>query len=226
MQQYASRFNAVEINSSFYRDHKVTTYQAWRDSVPENFCFSVKLSREITHMQRLQRGEKRLRETLVPILYLNQKMGCLLVQTPPSLHYNRGHAHDFLEELRDSYQGPVAMETRHITWCKPEVDELFRQFLVSRVIADPDPYKKAYELMACGEEFNNTVYYRLHGSPEVYKSNYEPERLLYYAQEIQSHVGEGRKVWCVFDNTTYGFAMENAALLKSSLEMRSGELSI
>lgn len=87
LQRYAARFNAVEINSSFYRPHLPKTYQRWAESVPPGFRFSVKLPKRITHALRLQHCEAALDEFLGQCLHLGEKLGCLLVQLPPSLRY-------------------------------------------------------------------------------------------------------------------------------------------
>ncbi|MFP3449077.1 DUF72 domain-containing protein, partial [Pseudomonas sp. SIMBA_067] len=77
LQRYASRFNAVEINSSFYRAHQPKTYERWAQSVPASFRFSVKVPKRITHELRLQRCETALDEFLEQCLHLGEKLGCL-----------------------------------------------------------------------------------------------------------------------------------------------------
>ena len=109
MQRYAARFNAVEINSSFYRPHQTATYSRWAASVPEHFRFSVKLPKTITHQQRLAGCAGLLDDFLAQAGGLGEKLGCLLVQLPPSLAFDTAVAQEFLRALRQRHGGPVAL---------------------------------------------------------------------------------------------------------------------
>lgn len=203
--RYSGLLNAVEINSSFYRDHRPATYERWRDSVPEGFLFSVKLSREFTHVQRLRKGEKSLHETLAAVRGLGNRLGPLLVQLPPGLKFASADAAGFFAELRDEYGGAVVLEPRHMSWNAPAALDLQRQFGLSRVQADPEPYPGANILPA-----EDVIYHRLHGSPEIYRSLYTAERISHCARRLRETAGTGRQAWCIFDNTTYGHATMNA----------------
>lgn len=112
MQRYASRFNAVEINSSFYRPHLSKTYERWAQSVPSTFRFSVKVPKRITHELRLQRCETALDEFLEHSLQLREKLGCLLIQLPPSLSYEPAIASAFLRRYANALPAP---------WCLSRV---------------------------------------------------------------------------------------------------------
>jgi uncharacterized protein YecE (DUF72 family) len=84
LQRYSGRLNAVEINSSFYRPHRRATYLRWSETVPANFRFSVKMPRSITHDARLVAAGQRLNRFFDEISALEQKLGCVLIQLPPS----------------------------------------------------------------------------------------------------------------------------------------------
>ena len=114
--RYAARFPAVEINSSFYRPHRPATYARWAESVPEDFRFSVKVPKAITHTARLADAEALLDAFLAEASALGAKLGCLLVQLPPSLAFDEETAGAFFRALRERYEGPVACEPRHPTW--------------------------------------------------------------------------------------------------------------
>ena len=88
LQRYTARFSAVEINSSFYRPHKSSTYARWADSVPPTFRFAVKVPKEITHTRRLVDIEAMLEEFLAQASCLGNRLGCLLMQLPPTLGYS------------------------------------------------------------------------------------------------------------------------------------------
>ena len=92
MQRYATRVNCVEINSSFYRPHNCATYQRRAGSVPADFRFSAKLPRAITHERRLVACEPLIAEFIGQAQGLGPRLGCLLVQLPPSLMFNATEA--------------------------------------------------------------------------------------------------------------------------------------
>src|SRR5688500_13574945 len=89
LERYAARLNCTEINASFYRPHKPATYAGWAESVPGDFRFSVKTPQEITHDLRLKGAGKPLASFLKGIAPLGRKLGCLLVQLPPSLVFEK-----------------------------------------------------------------------------------------------------------------------------------------
>ena len=116
LQRYAARFDCVEINSSFYRPHRRQTYARWADSVPPGFRFSVKVPKQITHELRLQNCEQALDEFLGQCEGLADRLGCLLVQLPPSLAFEPASAEAFFVALRQRFAGDVVLEPRHESW--------------------------------------------------------------------------------------------------------------
>lgn len=203
LERYASRFSAVEINSSFHRPHRVTTYARWSASVPADFRFSVKIPKTITHGLRLQGADILLDTFLTESAGLGDRLGCLLVQLPPSLSFELGVARAFFSALRSRTPAPVACEPRHASWFTAEAEELLIESEVARVAADPA------RVPAAGEPggWPGLVYYRLHGSPRIYYSAYEEEYL--DALAIRLNAAE-RPAWCIFDNTVLGAATRNA----------------
>ncbi|MFL6717875.1 MAG: DUF72 domain-containing protein, partial [Burkholderiaceae bacterium] len=130
LERYARIFPSVEINSSFYRPHKPSTYARWRDSVPPGFRFSLKLPKEITH-------ERRLRDIAEPVAVfldaagqLADRFGCLLVQMPPSLAFDEAAATALFASLRDRLQTGIACEPRHQSWFGEEATALLARFQV------------------------------------------------------------------------------------------------
>lgn len=212
--RYATRFNAVEINSSFYRRHRAATYARWASSVPETFRFSVKIPKAITHAAKLTEPDAALDEFLGDVSALGVTLGCLLVQLPPSLQLDVGVAAAFFAALRDRFAGPVALEPRHVTWGSPEADALLAHFRIARVAADPP---KLPDGMRPGG-WPGLVYYRMHGSPRTYYSTYDDEQLAALAADVNSYVGADIPVWCIFDNTALGAATANALELRRLLE--------
>jgi len=116
LQRYAGEFSCVEVNSSFHRPHRPSTYARWADSVPSSFQFSVKIPKSITHRHRLVQCDRLFEEFVSQVSWLGSRMGCLLVQLPPSLSFELTTIRSFLRGLRNQYVGPVALEPRHRSW--------------------------------------------------------------------------------------------------------------
>ncbi|UQA60930.1 DUF72 domain-containing protein [Polyangium aurulentum] len=203
--RYARVLSTVEINSSFYRPHRPSTYARWAASVPEGFVFSVKVPKEITHSRRLVDPEEPLDRFLAEARSLGDKLGPLLVQLPPSLKMDPAVAGTFLTMLRDKHPGPVALEARHASWFSPEVEALLVAHRVARVGADPAPVPGAEKPAG----FSGLVYVRLHGSPRIYHSAYEPAFLDDMARRLLQR-SPSASVHCIFDNTASGAAPVDA----------------
>ena len=208
LERYAAVLPAVEINTSFYRPHRPATYARWRDSVPASFRFAVKIPKAITHERRLQEVDAALVAFLDEAGHLGDKLGCLLVQLPPSLRYDSGIAQQFFASLRNLTDVSVACEARHATWFSREAGEMLREFDVVQVKADPQ-----VALLPASSACESLVYLRLHGSPRIYHSPYDEAFLDRLAVEIRGYLCAGKKVWCVFDNTASGAAQPNALSL-------------
>ena len=213
LERYASRLTAVEINSSFYRPHRPTTYGRWGGCVPGEFRFSVKVPRAITHERRLAAADDLLDAFLAEATCLGPRLGCLLVQLPPSLAFDPTVAGAFLAALRERHAGPVAIEPRHPTWFDDVATRLIVEHRVARVAADPARVLAAGEPGGHGEP----VYYRLHGSPRMYYSNYDDAYLDTLAERLRAAADEASAGWCIFDNTALDCAMPNALGLMDRL---------
>lgn len=204
LERYADRFNAVEINSSFYRPHRSATYARWAASVPAAFRFAVKVPREITHRRRLNEPDEPLDRFLGEATHLGDKLGPLLVQLPPSLKFDADVAKAFFSALRKRFAGEVVCEPRHPTWFVPPVEKLLVRFHVARVAADPAVVPAAAEPGG----WHGLVYHRLHGTPKIYYSDYPSEYRTALAERLLREAGTC-PVWCIFDNTADGHATVN-----------------
>ncbi|WP_332847087.1 DUF72 domain-containing protein [Pseudomonas lactucae] len=207
LQRYASRFNAVEINSSFYRPHLPKTYARWGQCVPPGFRFSVKVPKRITHELRLQQCETALDEFLEQCLALREHLGCLLVQLPPSLRYEPASACVFFSALRERFAGHVVLEPRHASWLAAQ--SMLQDLHIGRVAADPPVIDAA---PTCAG-WQGVRYWRLHGSPRIYHSAYGPERVQAFARQLEQSAAAGIATWCLFDNTASGHAVADALYL-------------
>lgn len=204
---YATRFDAVEINSSFYRPHRRATYERWADSVPARFRFSAKLPRQATHEAGLRGAGPMLDAFIGQVGGLGDKLGALLVQLPPRLAFDAAVAARFFAMLARRTEAAVVCEPRHRSWFEPRAEELLRRHGVQRAGVDPAvPLPAA----AAPSPHGALRYWRWHGSPRVYYSAYEPERLRAMAAAARAGAGGGAETWCIFDNTAAGHAVADA----------------
>jgi uncharacterized protein YecE (DUF72 family) len=213
LERYAGRFSAVEINSSFYRPHRHSTYERWAAAVPNDFAFAVKAPREITHHRRLTDIEAILDVFLTEVTGLGEKSGPLLFQLPPNLAFDLKTVRSFLATLRARFDGVVVCEPRHADWFVTSAEDLLTEFRIARAAVDPACVPTAAEPGG----WNDLAYFRLHGSPRVYYSEYGPDRIARLAQQL-ARAGAGRSpVWCIFDNTATGAATADALAFVETL---------
>jgi uncharacterized protein YecE (DUF72 family) len=206
LERYARRLPAVEINSSFYRPHRPSTYARWAAGVPPGFRFSVKLPREITHERGLVEVAEPMDRFLGEVAALGDRLGPLLIQLPPSLRYDEAVVKRFLSGLRACFGGGLACEPRHPSWFADGAEATLSAFHVARVAADPAVVPRAAEPGG----WPGLVYYRLHGSPKVYYSAYAVPDIEAVAQKLRGAGSAARERWCIFDNTALGEATRNA----------------
>ena len=208
--RYAAVFRCVEITSSFYRPHRRGTYERWAASVPAEFAFAVKLPRTITHERRLVDAAEPLEQFLEETAGLGDKRGVVLVQLPPRFAYDAEVVSSFVSALRARYAGAVAWEPRHPTWFTGEADAVLADAGIARVAADPAVVPAAAEPGGA----RTFAYVRWHGSPHVYTSSYDEERLAALAARVHAE----REAWCIFDNTRLGAATGDALRLAEVVE--------
>lgn len=211
--RYATRFDAVEINSSFYRPHATATYARWAAQVPPDFRFSVKLPKAITHEAALRGCGPQLTRFAEETAGLGRRLGGVLVQLPPSLVFDARVADTFFAMLRRRFACAVACEPRHPSWFLPSVDALWRRHAVARVAADPARVPEAAQPGGAGR----MAYFRWHGSPRMYYDAYDDARLQALAATVRATATARRAAWVIFDNTAGGHALADAARLQSLL---------
>lgn len=214
LERYARVFSGVEINSSFYRPHRRTTYERWAASTPADFRFAVKAPRLITHERRLADAAEPLARFFDEIAGLGEKLGPVLIQLPPSLAFDE-IAGRFLAGWRRRYSGPTALEPRHRSWFTQEVEARLVDARIARVAADPAVVPEAGRPGG----WPDLVYLRLHGSPVMYDSAYDDAALADAAAMLEARAGAA-EAWCVFDNTRLGAAATDGLRLMERLRPR------
>jgi uncharacterized protein YecE (DUF72 family) len=214
LEQYAQLLNAAEINSSFHRHHRRQTYERWASCVPADFRFSVKVPRALTHEGRLTLAPEVLERFLEEVGGLGIKLGALLVQLPPSLSFDARVVGRFLRGLRRRIGVALACEPRHASWGTQRADDLLVDCAVTRVAADPAPWPGA----DAPGGWRGLAYFRWHGQPRKYYSDYDEDRLAHLRQQLDAAAEEGaRERWSIFDNTASGCALGNALAVRSAL---------
>ena len=209
LERYATRFAVAEINSSFHRSHRASTWERWRESVPDSFRFSVKVPKLITHQRKLVACEEALDDFVGETGALGPKLAVLLVQLPPKLAFDAAVAEPFFAALADRSRAAIACEPRHPSWFGDEADALLAERRVARAAADPGICEQA----ARPGGWRGLSYWRLHGSPVMYRSSYA-DRIAAYAEGLRAEHEAGRETWCIFDNTASSAATGDALALQ------------
>jgi uncharacterized protein YecE (DUF72 family) len=204
LERYGSLMNAAEINSSFHRSHQRKTYERWAATVPGDFRFSIKMPKTITHELRLKGCGDLIARFFEESAGLGTKLHVVLVQLPPSLRYDARTVATFFRTLRRHTKALIACEPRHTTWFASAADAALIKLRIARVAADPP---RAPGDGAPGG-WQGLGYWRLHGNPRLYYSDYSVEELKILASAMKP--GD----WGIFDNTMSGAALGNALTLK------------
>lgn len=204
--RYATRFDGVEINSSFHRRHRAATWARWAGSVPDAFRFSARMPKTITHVQRLSDCAALVADFIDDVAGLGAKLGVVLVQLPPKLAFDAQVAAPFFDALQKATAARIACEPRHPSWFEEIAERLLAARGIARVAADPPPVPAAAVPGACPD----FAYWRLHGSPHIYRSSYDEQRLAAVAAQVKAR----RAAWCIFDNTASSAATGNALALQ------------
>jgi uncharacterized protein YecE (DUF72 family) len=215
LEHYASRFDTVELNTTFYRLPTQRSAQRWVDQTPDEFVFAVKVSRFATHVRRLRTAGKDL-ETLVdhltPLVRAG-KLGPLLWQLPPTFRRDDERLEHALQELPASLRH--AFEFRHESWFVPEVLECLASHGVALVIADR-PEIQAFQTNDLTSDF---VFLRFHHGSRGRCGNYSSTELDDWAARIRRWSSE-RDVYAYFNNDWEGFAPANAAAVRDKVSNR------
>jgi uncharacterized protein YecE (DUF72 family) len=212
---YASLFNSLEVNSSFYKIPLPGTFSKWTTEVPENFRFSVKLWQGITHEPQLSFTPAEVDKFMHAANQLATKKGCLLIQFPPSLQADKtDQLQHLLERIKRSdplQDWNLAVEFRNKTWYTPEVENLLSQFQTTRVLHD----MPASKIMETTGDLP-FVYLRFHGPAGDYKGSYGKAALKVYAEMIQEWQIKNKEVYVYFNNTI-GDAIKDLEILRAQV---------
>jgi uncharacterized protein YecE (DUF72 family) len=209
---YATRFDTVELNGTFYRLPEAARFSAWRKSVPATFLFAMKASRFLTHMKRLTEPAEPLERLFGRARPLGSTLGPVLYQLPTAWKVNTERLESFLRSLPTRRRH--AIEFRDPSWYTGEVFDLLVRFNVALCLHDMEG--SATGRMSVGP----FVYVRFHGVPK-YAGRYATHALNEWADWLSAEMGRGRPVFAYFNNTINAQAAEDADRLRSALAARS-----
>ena len=207
---YASIFNSLEVNSSFYKIPMQSTVQKWAADVPADFKFTFKLWKGITHNKDMAFDPADVDRFIRVINGAGDKKGCLLIQFPPSVTINPIQLTRLLSAIINAdaqREWKVAIEFRHKSWYRDDVYELLDQFQMVMVLHDMPA--SATPMIDNDVPF---AFLRFHGPSGGYRGSYADDFLAEYASYINEWREDGKTVFAYFNNTM-GDALQNVITL-------------
>ena len=211
--EIASRtFTALEINGSFYTQIKPATYERWRAETPDDFKFSVKGHRFVTHYKRLRDCRDSVERLRDQASGLGDKLAAVVWQLPSNFARNDERLDDFARALEAWPTARHALELRHRSWFVPEVAARLRAAQISVCLSDAPDFPLWREVTT------DLVYVRLHGHTRKYASSYSGASLRRWRDAAAAWIAEGRDVHVYFDNDAEGAAVHNARALRDLIE--------
>ncbi len=220
---YASQFDTVEINNTFYHLPQEQTLKKWHKLAPANFLFAVKANRYITHIKKLKGTKDELKRFFERIKLLKKHLGPVLYQLPPMLHKNLKLLSSFLELLPKKRvarasspclhgqdgRATAVFEFRHESWYTDDTFKLLDKFGAGFCIHDLSG-QLTPKIIA-----GNVIYIRFHGTSGRYAGNYTRPMLAKWAEWIKANRESVSAVYAYFNNDVLGHAVANARTLKS-----------
>lgn len=208
LQVYASEFDTVELNASFYRWPPAYRYAQWRERLPRGFAMSVKAPRGLTHARKLFSPEEWVERMSAGWHELGDARGVMLVQLPPAMERDDERLAYFLDRLPPTM--PTTVEFRHPSWDTDEVYDLLARHHAAYCVMS------GANLPCVLRATTDFVYVRFHGPShdQLYAGSYSDDDLAWWADRIAEWRGSGLGVWAYFNNDGEGHAVRNARTLK------------
>jgi uncharacterized protein YecE (DUF72 family) len=213
LEYYASQFNSIEINSSFYRIPRCQTYSNWAAMVPDDFQFTVKLWQGITHEERFESSNLEKFFTAIDCLGIHK--GCLLIQFAAKTKMDFSGFDRLLEAIRmldPEEKWRIAIEFRNTLWYEKEIFEILDEFHAGLVLHDM-PQCLPPEI----DQRVDFIYMRFHGEKGDYRGSYSDGFLKAKASQILHLLKEGKDVYAYFNNTA-GDAASNLKTLNQMVQ--------
>jgi uncharacterized protein YecE (DUF72 family) len=205
---YASHFETVEINASFYSWPTEASVKTWiKQAGDKDFIYTVKVCELITHIKRFESTKTLVKDFGFIADILGSRMGCFLFQLPPSFHYTSARLKEILSQLDHTRRNVV--EFRHASWWNEDVFKAFRE--TGTIFCSCSGPRLPDQLIKTADD----IYVRFHGVKQWYRHDYSEEELSVWAKRIKE--SGAKRVWVYFNNDYEGYATKNAHLLSSLL---------
>jgi uncharacterized protein YecE (DUF72 family) len=202
---YASRFDTVEINASFYSWPTVANVKSWkRQPRGRDFIYTIKVCELITHIKKFKGTKTLIKDFGLIADLLGERMGCFLFQLPPSYRYTKARLTSILGQLDPARRNVV--EFRHASWWNAQVYSAFREAGV--IFCSCSGPKLPNELVRTADD----IYVRLHGPERWYRHDYAPAELELWADRIKA--SGAKRAWVYFNNDYDAYAIGNATTMK------------
>jgi len=202
---YSKFFNSLELNSTFYRFPKLASMKSWKYKIKNDFKLSFKANRIITHTKRLNCNENYLNDFLETVSVLEDKLGVVLFQLPPSLKYDINRLYDFVSKLKPELK--YAIEFRHKTWYNENTYKILKDKNIALVWHD-------FNQDIITQKTADFEYVRFHGFSGKYNGSYPEEILENIANQLSN------KAFVYFNNTDDNSAFKDALKFKNIIERR------
>lgn len=209
-QYFCEKFDTVEINASFYRIPILKTVRGWKERSPENFKFSIKMSRLVSHMKKLKNCANELRWFFSVFEPLYPKIAVVLIQLPPLLKFDPARISEFSSLLPATYR--FAFEFRNPSWYREETYEILARY--GHIFCIHDMSGVVTEKVVTSD----SIYIRFHGFDSIYGGDYPLTHLQGWAEWIKAQFLENRSVYAYFNNDIGGYAVKNCMSLRNMLE--------
>ena len=201
---YASKFNTVEINYSFYRFPSAKAVKRWYSDAPKGFKYTLKASRFITHVKKFKNSKSAVNRFYKMADLLKEKLGCILFQLPPNLKYSEKKLNEICKQLNPKYKNVI--EFRHSSWFNADVYKKLKQNkIIFCIISYPGLPEDKIKTV-------NDIYVRFHGKPILDSSNYSKTHLKDWAKQIKKL--KPKNIWWYFNNDALARAPKNCLELK------------
>ena len=204
LEYYSRHFSTVELNVTFYRLPERETFAKWYVLTPDDFVFSLKGSRFVTHVKKLKDCAEPIEAFFSRASVLKEKLGVILWQLPPNFNLDIERFKEFLEALKP-YNMRNTFEFRNKTWINKKIFTLLEKENAALCMADHPEYLNNLPLTA------DFVYIRRHGKEGSYATSYTTESLKEDAKCIKAHLKKKKNIFLYFNNDAFGYAPKNAA---------------
>ncbi len=197
---YSEIFDTVEINNTFYKFPSVENIKKWKNESPKDFIFSIKAPRIITHFNNRFNNKGLLYNFYSTISHLEEKLGCVLFQLPPTVKYDKTLLNKIIENIDYNYKNVI--EFRHNSWWNKNVFKEFTHYKI--IFCNVSSPIKDREIHHTADD----MFIRFHGVTDWYDHNYSEAELKEWVNIISEY--KPKSLWAYFNNTNKGNAAYNA----------------